>query len=371
MVSVTKSKYEQIQQELTQQIRQGSLAPESKLPTEQELALAYGVSRLTVRKAIGGLASAGLIQSIQGKGSFVAIREHPAVELKTIHLIAGSCHAATDEDSFTSSLLVHLGCETTLRGCSLSLSLLPRHLSFREFIRKNGLPVSFRNGVILTGIRFEEEDLQMLEDERIPYVFMPWKNEINRGPRVGSDSISGMRMCMETLLKHGHRNIGLVNCPVGYTDFDTNLDAYRSALLKAGATLAPGNIATASSYSEEEGRNAAEQLLKANPGITAVAIFGDRAASGFLRQLALHSIRVPEDLSVVVHDHYRWMESAFPFRLSGTRQNINGIAHALLDALESQRASGVTGNSFTRIRPDWIDGNSVAFTMLSVSNPSE
>ena len=72
MASGTRPKYEVIQQELTAQIRQGILQVGSKLPTEQKLASAYGVSRLTVRQAIGGLAAAGLIHSVQGKGSFVA-----------------------------------------------------------------------------------------------------------------------------------------------------------------------------------------------------------------------------------------------------------------------------------------------------------
>ena len=48
MLSTSKSKYEQIQTELSLQIRQGMLRPGDKLPSEQELAAAYGVSRLTV-----------------------------------------------------------------------------------------------------------------------------------------------------------------------------------------------------------------------------------------------------------------------------------------------------------------------------------
>ena len=70
MLSTSKSKYEQIQTELSLQIRQGMLRPGDKLPSEQELAAAYGVSRLTVRQAIGGLVTAGLVLPIQGKGSF-------------------------------------------------------------------------------------------------------------------------------------------------------------------------------------------------------------------------------------------------------------------------------------------------------------
>ena len=132
--------------------------------------------------------------------------------------------------------------------------------------------------------------------------------------------------------------------------------------------MTPRNIVTASSISEADGRAAVEQLLAANSQITAAVVFGDRAAAGFLHQHSRLNINVPGDFSVAVHDRYRWMDSAFPFRPSGTQQNIEGIAHAVLDELDQQRACGVTGDSFTYIAPDWVDGNSIAFTSSGIPN---
>lgn len=286
MLSTSKSKYEQIQTELSLQIRQGMLRPGDKLPSEQELAAAYGVSRLTVRQAIGGLVTAGLVLPIQGKGSFVSEKSQPRAELKTIHLLTSTFHSQADEDTFVTPFLFHLGSEATRRGYSLCLSLLPRHLSFREFLRKGGIPPTFADGVVLSNISYDAEDLIMLEHERIAYVTMPWKDQVLRGPRVGSDGVAGMRMCVENLLRHGHREIGLVNCPVGFTDFESNLEAYGRTLAAFGVEMNPRNIVTASSISEEDGRAAAEQLLAANSRITAAVVFGDRAAAGFLHQLA-------------------------------------------------------------------------------------
>lgn len=45
--------------------------PGSRLPSEAELSAEYGVSRTTVRQALGSLESAGLIVSRQGSGSYV------------------------------------------------------------------------------------------------------------------------------------------------------------------------------------------------------------------------------------------------------------------------------------------------------------
>jgi GntR family transcriptional regulator, transcriptional repressor for pyruvate dehydrogenase complex len=59
------------------QIEGGRLAPGDRLPTEQQLAAAHGVSRTVVREALHQLKSRALVQSRQGSGVFVAERpEH-------------------------------------------------------------------------------------------------------------------------------------------------------------------------------------------------------------------------------------------------------------------------------------------------------
>jgi GntR family transcriptional regulator, transcriptional repressor for pyruvate dehydrogenase complex len=59
---------------LQQRIESGELAPEARLPTEQQLADLHGVSRTVVREAVSRLKSMGLLTSRQGSGVFVAPR---------------------------------------------------------------------------------------------------------------------------------------------------------------------------------------------------------------------------------------------------------------------------------------------------------
>lgn len=68
------NKYEWIAQQIKQQIQAGTYLPGQKLPSEAELCRAFGASRLSVRSAIGHLAAQGLIETFQGKGSFVRER---------------------------------------------------------------------------------------------------------------------------------------------------------------------------------------------------------------------------------------------------------------------------------------------------------
>ncbi len=57
---------------LAAQIEAGDLAPGQRLPTEQEIDNATGVSRTVVREALASLRARGLIVTRQGLGAFVA-----------------------------------------------------------------------------------------------------------------------------------------------------------------------------------------------------------------------------------------------------------------------------------------------------------
>ena len=57
---------------LRRQIQHKELPPHSRLPSERELCDRFGISRITVRKAIATLTQEGLVHSTPGKGTFVA-----------------------------------------------------------------------------------------------------------------------------------------------------------------------------------------------------------------------------------------------------------------------------------------------------------
>ncbi len=61
---------------LHDEIARGALAPGEALPTEQALCDQFGVSRITVRRALADLAEQGYIERRQGVGSFVRQRGH-------------------------------------------------------------------------------------------------------------------------------------------------------------------------------------------------------------------------------------------------------------------------------------------------------
>ncbi|MDI7247860.1 MAG: GntR family transcriptional regulator [Bacillota bacterium] len=64
--------YHQIRDFLREELRNESLRPGERIPSEAELSVRYRVSRITVKQAIQSLVQEGLLYRMQGKGTFVA-----------------------------------------------------------------------------------------------------------------------------------------------------------------------------------------------------------------------------------------------------------------------------------------------------------
>jgi GntR family transcriptional regulator len=64
--------YTQIKDILRARILEGVYQPNQQMPSESEMMTRFGVSRITVRQALGDLQSEGLIFRVHGKGTFVS-----------------------------------------------------------------------------------------------------------------------------------------------------------------------------------------------------------------------------------------------------------------------------------------------------------
>ena len=63
--------YRQLMARIRDDVSSGVYPPESQIPSEQEMCARYGVSRVTVRRAISELTDEGILRKQQGKGTFV------------------------------------------------------------------------------------------------------------------------------------------------------------------------------------------------------------------------------------------------------------------------------------------------------------
>jgi GntR family transcriptional regulator len=77
--------YVSLSSQLRSEIVEGHWPPGTQLPTIDQLSERYGVAKVTVRQALGTLAADGLIERIQGKGTFVAegIKKPKIIQLES------------------------------------------------------------------------------------------------------------------------------------------------------------------------------------------------------------------------------------------------------------------------------------------------
>ena len=64
--------YFRVETALQRRIQERDLLPGNRLPSEENIAKEYGVSRLTVREAMRRLAAQGYVERIRGRGTFVS-----------------------------------------------------------------------------------------------------------------------------------------------------------------------------------------------------------------------------------------------------------------------------------------------------------
>jgi GntR family transcriptional regulator len=100
-----------VREALESRIASGSLRPGQQLPTERELSEMFGVSRVTVRRAIASLAESGVVHAIQGRGTFVT--SEPLAEPPNALL---SFHDMVGENVAVSSRVI----EATVRPATIS-----------------------------------------------------------------------------------------------------------------------------------------------------------------------------------------------------------------------------------------------------------
>ena len=89
--------YEQISSQVRAQILSGALEAGERLPSIRALADGLGVSVITTKRAYADLETSGFIQTIQGKGSFVAGGNAETLKEERLRAIEAHLQHALDE----------------------------------------------------------------------------------------------------------------------------------------------------------------------------------------------------------------------------------------------------------------------------------
>jgi GntR family histidine utilization transcriptional repressor len=131
--------YQQIKDHLLAEIHAGKWREGDVIPSEQELSRQFGVSRMTVNRAVRELTSEQVLTRVQGSGTFVAQHKYQStlVEIKSIAdevRARGHSHASELHKLERSKAGEVLGSEFSVAGSHLLFHSVIVHL-------ENGLPI--------------------------------------------------------------------------------------------------------------------------------------------------------------------------------------------------------------------------------------
>lgn len=151
--------YARLRDELRAGILDGRLQPHAKLPSESEMTAAYGVSRITVRQALGDLQKEGLIVRLQGKGAFVS---QPQAS-QQLNRLQGLAEALAPQGQAVHSKRLSMQRLQAPPGIAAQLGLAPRTEVYRlvtlRYLDRQPLSVNVSHFVARLGERVARIDL--------------------------------------------------------------------------------------------------------------------------------------------------------------------------------------------------------------------
>ncbi|MFF0447464.1 LacI family DNA-binding transcriptional regulator [Streptomyces sp. NPDC004609] len=126
------------------------------------------------------------------------------------------------------------------------------------------------------------------------------------------DNRGGGRRLTEHLVALGHRRFGYLAGPAGRTTTRHRLEGHRAALAAAGIEEDGDRLTVHGPYARRSGYDGTRELLRREPGLTAIVAANDTVALGACAALRDHGLRIPDDVSVAGFDDLPFSVDAVP-----------------------------------------------------------
>lgn len=194
-------------------------------------------------------------------------------------------------------------------------------------------------GLLICGISISDTLADELMDIQSPMVLVGCTH-----PAFDSyawDDVKGAQSAVTHLIEQGHSTIGLIRSKNDSETQSQRIAGYRKALENAGIPFDESRIVAGTpfyhaGFSEEDGYDAMETILRNHPKTTAVMASSDVQAIGAMAAIKAHGLRIPEDIAVVGYDDIK--TSRF-LGLSSVNQSMQEIGHSAAKKLH-QRIEG-------------------------------
>lgn len=307
-------KYQKLVQWLKEQIHEGAFKPGDKLFSENKLCEMFGISRQTVRQAIGILESEGYLERHRGSGTYVTQNTN-AARAKTMNI--GVITTYVDDYIFP-PIIRGIGKVLSKNGYSMQLSFTLNRVE-NETKALQDMMSRQVDGIIVEPTKSglpnpNIEVYRQIARQDVPLVFINAYYQELQGlpfPHVALDDRAAGKTATRSLIKAGHRDIAAF---FQSDDLQGHLRyaGYLEALIESGIRMNARRVVWFATEDITSLFDDETRIRERMDGATAVVCYNDQIASRLTVFLKQQGVRVPEDISVVSVDNASLAEHTTP-----------------------------------------------------------
>lgn len=273
-----------------------------KLYSENELSSMFGMSRQTVRHGISKLEQEGIVERIQGSGTYICNRmkyENP----KTMNIAV----VTTYVDRYIFPNVIR-EMEKVISGAGYFTQIA---FTYNTLERESSILQTFLSNNIVDGIIVEPTKSGIpnpniglyheIIDRKIPAIFINSYYPNLNLPHVTMDDTKAGLLAVNHLIEAGHTNIaGIFKADDRQGHF--RYSGYVNGLLNAGLKIHDDNIVWIDTEDTNHMEDSEQRILKRLQGCTGCVCYNDEVAVSVVELCKKNDISIPEQLSIVSID---------------------------------------------------------------------
>lgn len=293
-------KYAALKEYIKEQIKTEAIKYGDKMPSENELAGRFNLSRHTVRQALAQLVNEGWIFKEQGKGTFCSFRpkgdSKNTVAVLTTYI---SDYIFPKIISGIEEVLSSEGYNMLLANTNNDKAKEARHI---ENLSRQKI-----DGIIIEPTKSADENvnqelLNRLKLNNIKIVYLNSYYDDMDSAYVIMDDLRGGYIATKYLIDIGHRKIAgmfKMDDKQGISRYNGYLEALKNNNIEVNDDfICKYNTNNKKTYT----KNYIKNLIRKDKLPTAIVCYNDEIALRIIDTLSEYNIRVPEDVSVVGYD---------------------------------------------------------------------
>lgn len=300
-MDMEKPKYQQLIDYIIETIQSGKIQVNEKIYSEYELAETFGISRNTVRQAIGELVNEGWLYRIQGKGTFVhAPKEETVERLRTVAVVTTYL-----SDYIFPSIIRGIDRVLSTNGYSMMLSCTYNQHQKERLCLEN-LLIQNISALIVEPTRsaLPNPNIDLYEKFHalgVPVLFIHGTYRELQASFIVEDDAAAGYIATEHLIHLGHKKVAGI-FKIDDIQGHLRFSGFQKAHAEAGLQVLDDKImwfTTGDLESRLKDSNYLKEFLK---DCTALVCYNDQLALKIIDLLRESDIKIPEDLSLVSFD---------------------------------------------------------------------